>query len=188
MKIRLSRFGTLLFAALMLVSARAAADPGNGQVDAARAARTCITNESELAQAPKVKTVVDALGGVRALQGQWQLGGFAGNFKQVTVVFQSRADGFKGKVIGLDSSDPNQAFSNVTACSTSTPGTLKLIVKRSNGKTEEIFIRRGANGTLELAQNQPGQQPQFYTFNRVGTAPGGRSVASVPATAKPGRR
>jgi hypothetical protein len=146
---------------------------------AAREEKGCIRNAEELNVAPKVDALVDKMGGLRALQGRWQIGGLASIASSATIIFQSRADGLKAKVEGVDGVPTG--FASIMACASNRdPRLLEIHVLAAGSEKilSTILVKPGeAPGTLEIAK---ATDRKFYSFVRAETSSsyGHRSVAS----------
>lgn len=148
MKIK-SRYLVLIFATFVLTGLQAQS-------------RTCITREDQLHTSPVISGVVKKLGGVKNLEGQWRLGGFAGAVKKVVLSFQSEGDGLKGHVAGLDGVVVN-TWTPITVCETSRTDTVMILIY---GQKDYLFMTPISSRAMNVAQVSNGKAGSYYTFNK----------------------
>jgi hypothetical protein len=147
-----SKKSLLLIAALMLVPLFASAQSAK-----------CVQREDQISDSPNIKNFVGRLGGIDNLQGDWRLGGMAGQFKRVVISFESASDGMKAQVIGLDGSTSEPAWGPISVCDTVRSDTLQVKVLTTK---DSLYMRLGNAGSLQLAQIADGKVGSFYTFNK----------------------
>ncbi len=125
-------------------------------------AEKCVTREDQLYTAPRVEALVNKVGGMRNLEGQWKLGGIAGSFKKVLVSFLSQADGMKALVEGLDDVPNTWAF--LTVCETQRADVVHVRIQNSK---DSLYMRGVSTRKIELAQISNGKVGTFYPFDKI---------------------
>lgn len=119
----------------------------------------CVEREDQIQDVAKIKNFVAKMGGMRALEGDWKLGGLAGSFKRVIVSFESANDGLKAMIDGMD--DVTAKWGAIKICDTVRADTLFVQVIESK---ESLYIRQGSKGSMQLAEIKNGKVGTFYSF------------------------
>ena len=154
--------GTVLVASMLTatVNAQEIIDIGE-PAPTVLAAANCITREDQLYSAPRIEALVNKVGGMRNLEGQWKLGGVEGNFKRVIINFDSKADGMRALIEGLDSVD--SVWAALTVCETNRDDVVHVKV---HGQDDSLFMRGVSKSAIQIAQITNGKAGSFYTFNK----------------------
>lgn len=129
----------------------------------AQAQKKCITREDQIYTSPIIESIVNKLGGIKNLEGQWRLSGLAGALKRVTISFKSEGDGLKGFVQGLDDDTSGKTWAALTICETVRPDTVFI---RIHGEEEQIFMSPVSTRTMRIAQFSNGKTGSYYSFTK----------------------
>ncbi|KYG67102.1 hypothetical protein AZI86_08810 [Bdellovibrio bacteriovorus] len=127
--------------------------------NAAQTPAKCVEREDQIQDVAKIKNFVAKMGGMRAIEGDWKLGGLAGSFKRVIVSFESANDGLKAKIDGMD--DVTPTWGAIKICDTVRADTLFVQVIKTK---DAIYIREGSKGSMQLAEIKDGKVGTFYSF------------------------
>lgn len=157
---------------------------------ARREPKTCIRHPRETDEAPGVAKVIQTFGGWEKLIGTWKLGGTAGAFASVDIFLQVRPEGLASMAQGSMAGEHAGKWGNVEACATGKPDVLIFRALSRDGTTKSFIVKKGPNGSMEVAQGDDLNTNSFYTFNYVpgsGTGTGvlaTRTVASTTGAAR----
>lgn len=144
--------------ALVLVITLAA----SAQASAKSTSIKCVDNERDFSKVPAVAKVVKSVGGINNLEGRWKLGGFEGNFANVTVdIRSSTAAGLEAQIKGLDGVPSD--FGSISVCNTTSSGTLQIKVVDAG---QSLYMQAVSDDTIKLAQIQNGQVGSYHIFQK----------------------
>jgi len=122
---------------------------------------SCIQEASEIPNVPAIESFVNQMGGLQVLQGNWKLGGLAGDFEHVVVSFETSAQALSALVQGV--TGISAQWESISVCVTSEKGVLQVNVPVDQGS---LLMKAGSKKTLQLAQVQNGVAGSFYTFEK----------------------
>jgi len=139
------------FAALSLILA------GTLQANAG----SCVSNERDVHESPKVEKFVSKMGGIANLEGVWKLSGTAAIFKKVVITFKSAADGLKAQIRGIGK--PNSEFGEISVCETQNSSTVRV---NAPDAEKTLYMRAIDFNTIQLAEISNGKVGSFYSFEK----------------------